>query len=169
MTIQKLYLRASYFLTVTIGKTGTDTLMRVHPHAKPYAQSTKGISWHTDGIYFQDELPWLILWIPLDPCGSDAPGLSLISATENEVKEYSNFNLLNVKPNNARWNFWKYRDKAWDSNSIETHFQDKIISPNFKPEDLVMFSNWMVHSTYQSLNMTKTRSAIQLRLEPTGS
>jgi hypothetical protein len=143
-----------------------DILTTVRPPAEAAAQTNLGIPMHTDGSYYNDMLFGLTAWIPLDACGRDAPGLQLVAADHHEVRRYVEFDPSQPAPAEPYYNFHKYRADAFDLESIERHFgAERVVRPVCERGDLILFSNWCLHGTYQHTDMCRTRSAIHVRFE----
>lgn len=145
--------------------TGRNTLMTVHPPAETADNATVGIRLHTDGMYYDDERFGLTVWIPLDPCGRAAPGLELVIADHHDVRAYSGFDLRRPAPAERKWNWHKYRPGAFETDVIRAHYGARVVVPEFRPGDVLIFSNWTIHGTHRTPEMTGRRSAIHLRVE----
>lgn len=146
--------------------TGADTLMTVSAQGSGGENATVGIPMHTDGMYFNDSRYSVTVWIPLDPCGRDAPGLEVVIADHHDVRRYAGFEASRAAPPDRKWNWHHYRDGAFDDAELRRHYgPDRWRAPEFDIGDLMVFSNWAIHGSYRTPAMTKRRSAIQLRLE----
>ena len=147
-------------------RTGTDTLMTVSPSHQYEGYSTVGIDMHTDGMYFNDSLYGLTVWIPLQECGRDAPSLDVIVADHHEVRRKSGFALNRPSLGEKQFNFHHYKKDFFAEQNLRQHFPlESFLTPEFTPGDVMLFSNWAIHGTNRNLGLSLSRSAIQLRLE----
>jgi hypothetical protein len=148
-------------------RTGTDNLMTVwSPSREKKANTSDGVDLHTDGMYFNDSRYGLTVWIPCDPCGRDAPGLEVVLAGHKEVREYTGFDSQRTVPANAKWNWHHYSDGVFVEKQLREHFPpERWLAPQFSPGDVMILSNWALHGTYRKSGMTRSRSAIQVRVE----
>jgi hypothetical protein len=143
-----------------------EALATVHPQARPATQANGGISMHTDGAYYDDMLYGLTIWIPLDPCGREAPGLQIVAANHHEVRNFVDFDPARQAPEHPNYNFHKYRPDAFEADRITQHFGfSRIVRPECEPGDMAIFSNWTLHATHHRDDMQRSRSVIQLRLQ----
>ena len=147
-------------------RTHLDTLATVHPRALPAPQANHGIPMHTDGSHYNDMLYGLTIWIPLDPCGREAPGLQILTANHHEVRRFVDFDPSRPAPEAPYLNFHKYRPDAFHADRIHRQFgSSRIVTPECVPGDVIIFSNWTLHATYHHDGMQRSRSVIQARLQ----
>jgi hypothetical protein len=111
--------------------------------------------WHQDGALGCDFsktdpdaseannlLPMLTCWIPLVPCGYDAPGLEFVATSPNVVLPPS----------------------ALTETSVRSTFpQEHLVKPVMKPGDVVLFQSNVLHRTYVTPGMQSDRTSIELR------
>jgi hypothetical protein len=122
-------------------------------------RGTGGLSLHTDGIVQGTDKAVLTMWSPLDPCGVDAPTLSIVRAGRQKVLRY----LQEKFPEHeipgwcsvTEWN----REGVFDERALARTFGSPWF-PEMEPGDVVVFTNWTIHGTQSSPHMTKPRSAI---------
>ncbi len=150
-------------------RTGTDTLMTVRPpsrNSQEEKNTTPGIDLHTDGMYFNDSRFGLTVWLPLDRCGRDAPGLETILAGHEEVRRYTGFDRQRPVPSEPRWNWHHYEEGVFAEEKLRRHFpRERWFAPEFSGGDLMVLSNWALHGSYREPGMSRPRSAVQVRLE----
>src|SRR5258707_8123443 len=147
-------------------RTGTDNLMTVGARSQKTANATRGIDLHTDGMYFNDSRYGLTIWFPLDVCGRDAPGLEVVLAGHKEVREYTSFDQHRPAPPEPKWNWHHYRDGAFAEEQLRQHFQpNRWFAPEMSPGDVMILSNWSLHGSHRTAGMTRSRSAVQVRVE----
>lgn len=115
------------------------TLRRVEPDT--------GSAWHQDGA-FLGEVKALNVWVALNRCGDEAPGLDIVprrldtivaTGTEGAIFDWS------VAPAVAE-------EAAGDK---------QILRPVFEAGDVLFFDDLFLHATATSESMTKTRYAVE--------
>jgi len=147
-------------------RTGADNLMTVRPPSQKMAHATGGIDLHTDGMYFNDSRYGLTIWYSLDACGRDAPGLECILAGHKEVREYTGFDPHRPVPREPKWNWHHYRDGVFAEEQLRRHFlPNRWFAPEISPGDVLILSNWTLHGSQRTPGMSRSRSAVQVRVE----
>lgn len=142
-----------------------DTLMTVQPPSHTVGPGHDGIGLHTDGMYYDDTKFALTIWIPLDDCGRDAPGIMFVAAGHDEIRAYASFDRDATAPAGTTTNFHKYDMSKFGDRSIAEAFpENRIISPDLRRGDVCLFTNWSIHATHRHAAMTRARSALQLRI-----
>lgn len=112
-------------------------------------------AWHQDGALRHDFkaqaptapgendlLPMLTCWLPLVPCGDDAPGLEFITVPINEL----------LPPNALP-----------DQSLRSTHAAEKFWKPLMQPGDVLLFRSGVLHRTHVTPAMRSDRTSIELR------
>jgi len=112
-------------------------------------------AWHQDGALHHDFkaeastvpdenglLPMLTCWLPLVPCGDDAPGLEFVAVP-----------IDNLLPPNA----------LPDQSLRATHASEKFWKPLMQPGDVVLFRSGVIHRTHVTPAMQSDRTSIELR------
>lgn len=111
------------------------------------------ISFHQDG-FFDHQLQWPMIncWIPLVPCGLDAPGLKLMTLGLQELMPASPSEKAN------------YSAYAFESSArfCQEH-ADHLWHPALEPGDVVMLSPFSIHSTHAHPLMPNIRYNLELR------
>ncbi len=128
------------------------------PHCYPSGHAPH--TWHQDGALGYDFaaggpagpgpealLPMLTCWLPLTPCGDDAPGLELISLP-----------LADLLPPQS------LADERLRSN----YPPEKFHAPEMRPGNLVLFHSGVLHRTRVNPAMKLDRTSIELRLVAAG-
>ena len=87
-------------------------------------------------------LPMLTSWLPLVPCGDDAPGLEFVAVP-----------IDNLLPPNA----------LPDQSLRATHASEKFWKPLMQPGDVVLFRSGVIHRTHVTPAMQSDRTNIELR------
>ena len=119
-------------------------------------------AWHQDGALGIDFtaagampgepesrlLDVVTFWIPLAPCGRDAPGLELIATPPGKL----------LRP-----------DELETARLRETHAADAFVRPLMAAGDALVFGGDVVHRTHLAPSMTRARTSLELRCFPGGS
>jgi hypothetical protein len=100
--------------------------------------------WHQDVHFHRGDD--LTVWIPLVPCGEDAPGIEFLVSDKPTV--YPN------------------AGNGW---SIAGEVIGEIFQPIFRLGDCVVFDGLAVHRTYVTSRMDKERTSLDIRLTPDSS
>lgn len=121
--------------------------------------------WHPDGHYDGLDDIQVNFWIPLRDCGVVAPGLSLLRASQEEVREALVRLPQAVGPPKRGRNLrtsvvWKLVD---DATIVSVFGEARIEAPTFALGDALAFTNWCVHRTDHRSNMTEGRGAMIVR------
>lgn len=109
--------------------------------------------WHQDGAYGIDFsnttdssdlalLPMLTVWLPLHPCGENAPGIELIQDSPKTALLPSQLQHSEI-------------EKRWGE---ESYWQ-----PTMKPGDALVIASHTLHRTYTTDAMTDFRGCVELR------
>jgi len=112
-------------------------------------------AWHQDGALHHDFkaqapsapdenglLPMLTSWLPLVPCGDDAPGLEFVAVP-----------IDNLLP----------PDALPDQSLRSTHAAEKFWKPLMQPGDVLLFRSGVIHRTHVTPAMQSDRTSIELR------
>jgi len=111
--------------------------------------------WHQDGalrfdFFAHSGLPYpadavlemITCWIPLTPCGVEAPGLELVTRRAESLLAPAELTADRVRGCFATEEFWR---------------------PAMKPGDALLFHGSVLHRTHVTPAMTKDRTSIELR------
>jgi hypothetical protein len=102
-------------------------------------------------------------WIPFQECGIDAPGLQLLPVSHLTTRQYSGYTGTRLREGDE-WNMGYFSLGIFDMDSIKRVFgQDAFLHPAMAPGDVVVSSNWIIHSSYATRNMTKGRTSVEVR------
>jgi hypothetical protein len=113
-------------------------------------------------------------WLPFQECGVDAPSLGVVEAPFADIVSFTGYEngaevwadpapvgqFTRFRP--AMQAMCRYRDAAAIAEMRE-RFDDSIRTPSFVPGDAMMLSNWTLHLTHATPDMTKTRENLELR------
>jgi hypothetical protein len=103
--------------------------------------------WHQDGRFLGDDIFSLNVWTALSDCGEDAPGMDLVL---ERLDHY-------VMPPTDSVFGWVVSDLQVDA----YRERDRVVSPQFKGGDMLLFDNWLLHRTNRRPGMSITRYAIE--------
>ena len=112
-------------------------------------------AWHQDGALRYDFkapastmvsesglLSMLTCWIPLVPCGENAPGLEFVAVPVDELLAPASLLDQSIRSTHASEKFWK---------------------PSMHPGDIVLFRSGVIHRTHVTTAMQSDRTSIELR------
>jgi hypothetical protein len=119
-------------------------------------------------------------WIPFQACGTDAPSLGVILAPFDEIVAYTGWQngaevWLDPEPMKYLTLFRPAMKALYCGTDpgvlAEMHdrFGDRIRTPAFEPGDAMMISNWTLHFTHTTPQMTKSRENLELRFSSSAS
>lgn len=104
-------------------------------------------------------------WVPFDECGIDAPGLQLLPINYRDTRRYAGFSRKPVHPfRDGTENSQYFPSDALSIDRLRQDFGDDcLFRPAMKPGDVIVASNWIVHGSYQTTEMARGRSSIEIR------
>lgn len=130
------------------------------------------LSPHIDAFFHP--LPFTTnFWVPLQPCGSDAPSLGVVRTPFAHVLDYVGYrdegpvNLPAPELNFARFNALSRKLFEGDSAAVEafrTRFAARLFAPDYELGDAMMLSNWTLHFTHSQSVMQRRRENVEIRL-----
>jgi hypothetical protein len=130
---------------------------------------------------FVNELEFTVnFWIPFQACGIDAPSLAVVLATFEEIVAYTGYQngaevwvdpqpfkrLSRFRP--AMKALFRTLDPALLADMHE-RFRGRIRTPAFAPGDAMMISNYTLHFTHSTPEMSKSRENLELRFRTSAS
>jgi hypothetical protein len=124
-----------------------------HVRSIVVGRSDAHLPFHQDQTILQR--PLVNIWIPLGPCGEDAPGLEVISGSWRQLFPPS-------PPENAR--FAVERARLPPDAMLAAFGTDALWHPVFETGDAMVFSGATVHRTYVDAAMTADRMSVEIRL-----
>lgn len=99
--------------------------------------------------------PLVNVWIPLTPCGQNAPGLELAIRSNQQLLDVDGPSDSPIAVERARIS----------EEAVLARFgADALWSPLFAPGDAMVFSGMTVHRTFLKPSMTERRLSVELRL-----
>lgn len=132
------------------------TIIRVGPHGAE--NTTPGVPLHTDGIIQGDAVFSVTLWITLDRCGDETPGLVIVDDGHEGVRAYTEFKGGTRTLPIGEWDYDRYSEAAFRPDAIRAHYGPRVLTPILDAGDMVIFTNWTIHGTL--LGGNKPRLAI---------
>jgi hypothetical protein len=120
----------------------------------------------------------LQFWVPLQPCGVDAPSLGVVCTDFDDVLQFGGYD--GSPPARGRAGKWNYasfnaltREISGKSpNAMEvfrSHFADRIWTPSYNLGDAMMLSNWTYHFSHSAPSMQQRRRNVELRFMSSAS
>jgi Phytanoyl-CoA dioxygenase (PhyH) len=100
--------------------------------------------------------PLLNIWIPLDPCGADAPGLELVTGSWRELLSPSPPEQPQFAVDHARLD---------EASVLGAFGAEAFWRPCFALGDAMLFSGATIHRTYVNAAMRANRMSVELRLQ----
>jgi hypothetical protein len=114
------------------------------------------IRMHCDGPILSRHTYSLNFWVPLVECGRDAPGLVLVPGPFRQLQEAHRHNLEQ-----------DFVDEVEHMRQQEFYTDMRDGLPRFRPEmargDILIFHNWIMHASYVTAEMQKSRVSLELR------
>lgn len=107
-----------------------------------------GSAWHQDGAFLGSGIRTLNVWLALNGCGEDAPGLDVVPKRLDDIVETGAEGAIFV---------WSVSDKSVD----ELTGGEAIPRPAFEPGDALLFDHLCLHRTGTDPAMTKVRYATE--------
>lgn len=119
-------------------------------------------------------------WIPFQACGIDAPSLAVVLAPFDEIVLYSGYRngaevWVDPEPMKHLARFRPTMKGLFSGSDpaalagMHDRFRDRIWTPTFEPGDAMMISNWTLHFTHMTPQMTKSRESLELRFSSSAS
>lgn len=135
------------------------TMLSVSLHAR---NAMPGISLHTDGLIQGSDRTVLVFWAPLHECGIEAPGLALVRAGRDDVlghlRQHFPDRAIPGWHSSTEWN----DSPAFRLETIRERFGEPS-TPVLQPGDVIAFTNWTIHGSHVTPQMTGKRSAAVIR------
>lgn len=140
----------------------------LEPDAVPWQQPLPP---HLDA--FLHALPFTVnFWVPLQPCGADAPRLGIVRAPFGDILDFVGYHddgqlyLPDPELNFARFNDLSRRLYNRDEIAVEafsSRYADRIWTPHYRLGDAMLLSNWTLYFTHAQTGMTARRENVELR------
>jgi hypothetical protein len=138
---------------------GASTIRRVSSNtAQQFKTWQQPIRMHCDGPTLSKHTFSINLWVPLADCGVDAPGLQLVPGPFRPLQEA-------VKHDAER----SYVDAELEQEQQRLYSSGLDGKPRFAPQmrrgDVLIFHNWIMHASYSTPEMRRTRTSFELRFD----
>jgi hypothetical protein len=127
---------------------------------------------------FLHGLPFTVyFWVPLQPCGADAPRVGVVRAPFGDILDFSGYHdkgplyLPEPERNFARFNGWSRRLYQGDREALQAfraRYADRIWAPHYRLGDAMMLTNWTFFFTHAQAGMTERRENVELRFRARG-
>jgi hypothetical protein len=102
-------------------------------------------------------------WVPLRDCGLDAPSLQMVPLDYVSTRHYSGYTGRLLRKGEPH-QFGFFTECALDPDAVTAAFgRAAFLRPTMRAGDLVVASNWLIHGSYRTPEMTKGRASIELR------
>ena len=104
-------------------------------------------------------------WVPFDDCGIEAPGLQLLPINYRDTRRYAGFSRQPVHPfRDGAENSQYFPSEAISIERLQRDFgEDCLFRPAMAPGDVIIASNWIIHGSHRTADMTRGRSSIEIR------
>lgn len=145
-------------LTQTLTDVGLSAVIAGHLGERPALSVNKcslrrvpvdsGGAWHQDGAFLGEDIRTVNVWIALDDCGRDAPGLDVVPTRIDSV--------VDTGGEGATFD-WSVSDEAVRQASRGV----PAIRPEFGAGDVLLFDQLFLHRTACEPEMTSERHAIE--------
>ncbi len=127
-------------------------------HPDSYVRVQTPASRHTHLPFHRDQTVvgarLLNVWIPLVPCGHDAPGLEIVADSDGR----------RLDPANPAASGLVERARLDEASVLAAFPAASIWRPVLSPGDVLVFSGGTIHRTHITPHMTRPRASIDLRL-----
>ncbi len=111
------------------------------------------LPFHQDETILERRL--MNVWIPLDPCGIDAPGLEVVWRSSREL----------LKPSPLAGARFPVEHARLDPAAVLRRYGAHALwRPQFRPGDAMLFTGTTVHRTHVDAAMTAARMSVEIRL-----
>lgn len=150
--------------------------------AKPFRRANYGIfpaaptvaprspfHWHNDGHYDGLKEFSINFWIPMRSCGVDAPGLMMVRASDDELRNKTSSLPQILNSDGWEWHTTVDWPAVTDKHMAKVFGADRLLAPQFDLGDIVIFTNRNLHRTDVTPDMTFHRSAIVMRYTVIGT
>lgn len=104
-------------------------------------------SWHQDGAFMGEGIRTLNVWIALNDCGVDSPGMDIIPRRFDTIVE--------TGADGAMF------DWAVSPATVAEVAPDAVVRPRFSAGDILLFDELFLHRTACEVGMTRERYAIE--------
>lgn len=116
------------------------------------------IRWRTDAQQYGAKSFGVTVWVPLEDCGSDAPGIQFAPANHRTVQDF-------LKHDRNRSGSFDPAAVAMieDGRYIGNIYGGSVAQPELLAGDVAIFTNWTVHATHWTAKMRRPRHSFECR------
>jgi hypothetical protein len=141
-------------------------LRRMSPRRKSSRFLGSETSPHIDAQWGVEEKFTINVWTPLTACGVDAPGLELLLAPAEIIREIGQYDsTIPMDPPGPGGISPRINYRAFERDVLRRTFDaDRFWTPENNVGDVLLFSNWCLHSTAITERMSKTRISLEFRV-----
>ncbi len=127
----------------------------------------KPIEFHVDAQVFYTHQLSINLWTPLVDCGVKAPGLKVILLGVRDTLRYLEYNEAGYKPEPGDIaNMHKFRcQKMLEPALADSGLLERAWAPEFRKGDVLAFTNFTMHATHSTPEMTLARTSVEVRVD----
>jgi hypothetical protein len=112
------------------------------------------LPWHQDLLHRKET--FVTVWVPLCDVGHDAPGLELVPTALREKQHHDSG--IDVT-----------YGKGMDDEQVNQSVSTARLQPVLSLGDVLVFSPYTLHRTYQTPDMTRQRVSLDVRVHPSGA
>jgi hypothetical protein len=116
------------------------------------------IRWRSDAQHYGAGAFGLTIWVPLEDCGIDAPGIQFAPGNHHCVQQ-----LLKYDPAEPGACDPAGTAMIEDGRYVRNMYGGAVSQPEFLAGDVAIFTNWTVHATHVTDKMTKLRQSVECR------
>jgi hypothetical protein len=117
---------------------------------------------HLDSQFHQPQFT-TNFWIPFQDCGEDAPSLQLVPLDYLRTRRYSGYTGSPLREGEG-WQTGYFPYGIFDAEEVSKAFGDEcLFRPVMHPGDIVVASNWIIHGSHRTEQMTKGRTSVEIR------
>jgi hypothetical protein len=102
-------------------------------------------------------------WVPLQDCGIDSPSLQMVPLDYLTTRAYSRFTGRRLRDGEAYQQGF-FTEHGLDVREVTRAFGPAaLLHPIMRTGDLIVASNWLIHGSYRTPQMSQGRVSVELR------
>jgi hypothetical protein len=102
-------------------------------------------------------------WVPLQDCGIDSPSLQVVPLDYVSTRIYAGFTGRRLR-NGEEFQLGFFSEHGLEPDQVAAAFgATAFLRPTMRAGDFVVASNWLIHGSYRTPEMTKGRTSVELR------
>ena len=131
---------------------------RVSPRPDQQQQGwQEPIHFHIDAQYHMPQIFGVNVWVPVDACGVDAPGLQIVLDSVQAVIDFVGYDPDEMSFDTLRL------EEINNGAFLDRYPADRLYRPEMAAGDVLLMHNWTVHATYCMPAMVKAHRSFELR------